>query len=72
MKKKQKCHTCEELAANSAGYCDLCWEKIVIPAYAHVESLVPDDAEHHSFYGYAVREAFIAGAKQAMKSSKEN
>lgn len=66
MNKLKKCKTCDNKAGKKAGYCDSCWESIVVPAFKHIESLTPDDPDRIMWFGYAVREAFIAGAKSAM------
>jgi len=66
MNESKECHTCKNKAADEAGYCNKCWKSIVIPAYNHVENLTPDDPARIMWFGYAVREAFIAGAKSAM------
>ena len=45
--------------------CTDCYENIVLPAYKHVESLTPDDHARMMWHGWAIREAFIAGALHA-------
>lgn len=71
MNEQNKCHTCDNKAADEAGYCNECWQSIVIPAYNHVENLTPDDPERMMWFGYAVREAFIDGAKSVMDRMKK-
>ncbi len=50
-----------------SGVCTTCYETLVLPAYRHVESVPPDDAVRIMWHGYAVRNAFIAGALHAKK-----
>jgi hypothetical protein len=45
------------------GYCETCWENVIQPAFDHVESVPPDHPQSMTWHGWALREAFIAGAK---------
>lgn len=53
-----------------SGVCTRCYENIVLPAYKHVESLQPDDPGRMMWHGWAVREAFIAGALHAKTNAE--
>lgn len=51
-----------------SDYCPECWEAVVTPAYRHVESLKPDmRTPFPAWHGWAVREAFIAGAASQIR-----
>jgi hypothetical protein len=51
-----------------SDYCMPCWNAVVTPAYRHVESLKPDmKTPFPAWHGWAVREAFIAGAASQIR-----
>lgn len=62
------CKICESqtLEPIAGSYCENCWNNIVHPAYDHVESVPPDYPNEMTWHGWALREAFIAGAKHQM------
>lgn len=66
------CHCQAELRPHDlpSGVCTECWEGIVQPAYGYVESVTPDDPVRMMWHGYAVREAFIAGAVHEKKAGE--
>ena len=67
----ERCLCCEEESnelAPEGGYCPKCWDDVVTPAYRHVENLSKETGCYHHA-GWAVREAFIAGAASQIKKT---
>ena len=68
---KPICPICNKAGLKkNASHCDSCW-KIVEAGYAHVEKTPPDYIKQFpAWHGWAVREAFISGAKFQMYREK--
>ena len=72
-KELNPCPCCGGDVPRDAGcsYCRSCWESVVEPASAYVQSLNLDDEKNTAWYGYAICDAFVAGAAMMMRRHAE-
>lgn len=74
MSTSKSCECCGVVVTipkGSPAYCQQCWDTIVEPAHQYTDELKPDiPLPFPAWYGYRVREAYIAGAARQLQKGR--